>query len=219
MPVRAAVMIIKFMYFRHLLDKSSSAEHCACMAVLSRVFLACSHLPPVLSPKAHPVHSSVIFGLQLKCLLAWETLSFPVWIPFLAIFPGRLWMSWSGSVFCLSLTPLEGEVRWAVHLGSDILVSPACSRVLSTKRMLDMGMWCVRARSCPTLCNPPCTVAGQASQSTGILQVRVLVWVAVSFSSRMTGGPVGPFHASTLQTDGEVYAGFLEGCASGPHSR
>ena len=66
MPVRAAVMIIKFMYFEHLLDKSSSAEHCACMAVLSRVFLACDHLPPVLSPKAHPVHSSVILRVTTQ---------------------------------------------------------------------------------------------------------------------------------------------------------
>ena len=32
-PVRAAVLIIKFMYFEHLLDNRSSAEHSACVAV------------------------------------------------------------------------------------------------------------------------------------------------------------------------------------------
>ena len=31
----------------------------------------------------------------------------------------------------------------------------------------------------------------------------------------MTGGPVGPFHAPTLQTDSEVYAG-LEVVPQGP---
>ena len=44
---------------------------------------------------------------------------------------------------------------WKVKSGgSDILVSPASSGVLSTKQMLDMGMMCACAQLCPNLCDP-----------------------------------------------------------------
>ena len=40
---------------------------------------------------------------------------------------------------------------------------------------------CLVAQSCPTLCNPM-TIAHQALLSMGILQARILEWVAMPFS-------------------------------------
>ena len=45
------------------------------------------------------------------------------------------------------------------------------------------------AKSCPTLVTS-CTVAFQAPLSTGILQARILKWVAISFYSLMEGGEI-----------------------------
>ena len=114
--------------------------------MLSHVFLACDHLPPVLGPTAHLVHSPV----KSRVFLLRETMSFPVWIPFLAIFPGGGFGCPAVALFTVFLL-LDWKVKSG---GSDILVSPASSGVLSTKQMLDMGMMCACAQLCPNLCDP-----------------------------------------------------------------
>ena len=73
----------------------------------------------------------------------------------------------------------------------------------------------MRVRSCARTFAIPWTIAGQAPRSTGILQVRVLEWVAVSFSSRDDGWSCWTVSCPTLQTDSEVYAG-LEVVPQGP---
>ena len=55
---------------------------------------------------------------------------------------------------------------------------------------------CSVAQSCPTLCNPMyCGLPG--SSVPGILQARILEWVAISFS-RGSSGPRDPTHVSCI---------------------
>ena len=54
-------------------------------------------------------------------------------------------------------------------------------------------------QSCPTLCDPmDCSLPGSAVH--GIFQVRILEWVAISFS-RVSSQPRDRTGSSTLQTD------------------
>ena len=53
------------------------------------------------------------------------------------------------------------------------------------------------AQSCPTLCNPPWTVADQAPVSMGILQARILEWVTKP-SSRGSSQPRGQTQVSHI---------------------
>ena len=79
-------------------------------------------------------------------------------------------------------------------------------------------MLCLVAQSCPTLCNP-WTVACQAPLPMGILQARILEWVAMP-SSRESSQPRDPTQVShslpseppkKLKNTGEGSLSFLEG--------
>ena len=48
--------------------------------------------------------------------------------------------------------------------------------------------WCLVSQSCPTLCDPMDCIARQAPLPVGILQARILEWVAIS-SSRGSSQP------------------------------
>ena len=55
------------------------------------------------------------------------------------------------------------------------------------------------AQTCPTLCDPIDCVAHQASQSVGILQARLLEWVAIPFSRR-SSQPKDQTHISCIES-------------------
>ena len=72
--------------------------------------------------------------------------------------------------------------------------------------------WSEVAQSCPTLCDPmDCSLPG--SSVRGILQARILEWVAISFSRRSSQPKdrtrVSPLQADTLPSEPPGKPGFL----------
>ena len=53
----------------------------------------------------------------------------------------------------------------------------------SPKIIKEVSALCLVAQSCPALCNPMDCIARQAPLSMGILQARILEWVATPASS------------------------------------
>jgi len=61
-----------------------------------------------------------------------------------------------------------------------------------------MNVLCLAAQSCLTLCNP--MDYSQAPLSMGILQARILEWVAISFTRDLPNPGIEP-RSSALQMD------------------
>ena len=84
---------------------------------------------------------------------------------------------------------IDGEtVADFIFLGSKITVDGDCSHkikrclLLEKKVMRNLESESEVAQSCPTLCGPmDCSLSG--SSVHGILQARVLEWIAISFSN------------------------------------
>jgi len=73
---------------------------------------------------------------------------------------------------------------WWCHPTISSSVIPLSSCLQSFPASGSFPMMCLVAQSCPTLCDPsPWTVAHQVPLSKGILQARILEWVAIPFSS------------------------------------
>ena len=51
---------------------------------------------------------------------------------------------------------------------------------------------CLVTQSCPTLCDPMNCIAHQAPLSMGIVQARILKWVAISFSRGSSNPRIEP---------------------------
>ena len=71
-----------------------------------------------------------------------------------------------------------------VFLGSRINTEGDCNHEIKRRLLLGRMKWSEVAQSCPTLCDPvDCSLPG--SSIHGILQARILEWVAISFSRGM----------------------------------
>ena len=86
------------------------------------------------------------------------------------------------------------------NLGAIIVVT--LGKVMAWCRGMERGSESEVAQSCLTLCDPvDCSLPG--SSVHGILQARVLEWVAISFSSDLSDPGIKP-RSSTLQADAFV---------------
>ena len=75
-----------------------------------------------------------------------------------------------------------GDLRWSNNFLSSAVIKPLHKVKRDRLYRLDLTlMFVLVAQSCPTLCDPiDCSLPG--SSVHGILQARILEWVAVSFS-------------------------------------
>ena len=95
---------------------------------------------------------------ESPCLLHWQVDSLPLGPP--------------GKIF-VSILPSK-----TLASGKD------CLSVMSRQSRIESGSVCVVTQLCPTLCDPlDCSPPG--SSVHGILQARILEWVAISFSMRV----------------------------------
>ena len=71
-------------------------------------------------------------------------------------------------------------------------------------------MLCIVAQACPTLCDPmDCSLPG--SSVHGILQARVLEWVAISYSRDLLDPGIEPTSAGSPELAGRLFTGRATG--------
>ena len=117
------------------------------------------------------------------CLLKYQISAFKSIIRLVSVFILKEPLSfqclpfYSLSTCCYFCESCSGRANTVPRLPEDLL------KVLSSHLVLGFGIYKTRlfAQLCPTLCNPvDCSPPG--SSVHGILQARVLEWVAISFS-------------------------------------
>ena len=86
-------------------------------------------------------------------------------------------------MLCGESASLSPQGSWMVIAGcaQPMVATPSPQDENNFKYTLLVPALCLVAQSCPTLCNPM-TAPRQAPLSIGILQARILEWVAMPFS-------------------------------------
>ena len=93
-------------------------------------------------------------------------------------------LSWVSVFLCVSLSLLcHHSGNWVIFLGNKCeysLTSSICS--ICVLALIDAAAAAKSLQSCPTLCDPT-DGSPPGSPTPGILQARILEWVAISFSN------------------------------------
>ena len=157
------------------------------------MFLSSTAHPDGLSPKKN---QSSLWSLPTKLsspkFCSWinqpgALLCFSISPSYTAPSPSRTpWCNSPGSGLLSYLSNQNGQRLCIMYQGpmlSEYLVEQAYTYISSERVIV--------AQSCPTLCNPiDCSPLG--SSVHGILQARILEWVAISFSTYMLNGFINP---------------------------